>query len=185
MEQKNWSVVRRLVGYDRYTSKAALEQLNAFYRYLRLYVNFFQPVMKLQCKTRHGAKVHKIYDTAQTPYQRVLQSKVLTPQQQETLSLQYQKLNPVQLLSHINQTLEHLWALAEHPQHKEASVTPIFDATRALRYHFLLTQPGRKQRPGDRPQLGTSDDTRQFSVRSTFLERWYALIRHSQSSTDG
>ena len=133
VEQKNWSVVRRLVGYDRYTSKAALEHLNRLYVYLRLYVNFFQPVMKLQHKTRYGAKVHKVYDTAQTPYQRVLESKVLTPEQQETLSLQYQKLNPVQLLSHINKTLEQLWNLAEYPQHKEPSVTPIYDATMAFR----------------------------------------------------
>ena len=133
VEQKNWSVVRRLVGYDRYTSKPALEQLNRLYDYLRLYVNFFQPVMKLQHKTRHGARVHKVYDTAQTPYQRVLETRVLTPEQRETMSLQYQKLNPVQLLSHINQTLEQLWNLAEYPQHKQTSVTPIYDATMALR----------------------------------------------------
>ena len=133
VEQKNWSVVRRLVGYDRYTSKAALEQLNRLYDCLRLYVNFFQPVMKLQRKTRHGARVHKVYDTAQTPYQRVLESNVMTPGQRETLSLQYQKLNPVQLLSHINHTLGQLWNLAEYPQHKEASVTPTYDTTTALR----------------------------------------------------
>ena len=56
VEQKNWSVVRRLVGYDRYSSRAALEILNRVYDLLRLYVNFFQPVMKLVSKTRHGAK---------------------------------------------------------------------------------------------------------------------------------
>ena len=61
MEQKNWSVVRRLIGYDRYNSRAALEALNGVYNLLRLYVNFFQPVMKLVTKTRHGAKVHKVY----------------------------------------------------------------------------------------------------------------------------
>ena len=133
VEQKNWSVVRRLVGYDRYASKSALGHLNRLYDYLRLYINFFQLVMKLQHKTRHGAKVHKVYDNAQTPYQRVLESKVLTREQRETLSLQYQKLNPVQLLSHINQTLGQLWKLAEYPQHKQASVTPIYDATMALR----------------------------------------------------
>ena len=60
MEQKNWSVVRRLIGYDRYNSRAALEALNHVYDLVRLYVNFFQPVMKLVDKTRHGAKVHKV-----------------------------------------------------------------------------------------------------------------------------
>ncbi len=57
VEQKNWSVVRRLVGYDRYDSKAALEALNRVYNLTRLYVNFFQPDMKLVHKSRNGAKV--------------------------------------------------------------------------------------------------------------------------------
>ncbi len=57
VEQKNWSVVRRLVGYDHYSSRAALENLNRVYDLLRLYINFFHPVMKLVAKTRHGAKV--------------------------------------------------------------------------------------------------------------------------------
>jgi hypothetical protein len=78
VEQKNWSVVRRLIGYDRYNSRAALEVLNRIYELTRLYINFFQPVMKLVSKSRHGAKVYKVYDTAQTPYQRLLRSGVLT-----------------------------------------------------------------------------------------------------------
>ena len=65
VEQKNWSVVRRLVGYDRYSSKPALEQLERIYQLVRCYVNFFQPVMQLKHKSRHGAKVHKVYDSAQ------------------------------------------------------------------------------------------------------------------------
>ena len=56
VEQKNWSVVRRLVGYDRFSSRAALETLNRSYDLLRLYINFFQPVMKLVSKTRNEAK---------------------------------------------------------------------------------------------------------------------------------
>ena len=63
VEQKNWSVVRRLVGYDRYSSKAALEQLERIYQLVRCYVNFFQPVMQLKHKSRHGAKVYKVYDS--------------------------------------------------------------------------------------------------------------------------
>ncbi len=99
VEQKNWSVVRRLVGYDRYTSKMALGQLNDLYRVLRLYMNFFQPVMKLVQKRRHGAKVHKVYDTARTPYRRLLESDVLGPEQREALARLYCTLNPVTLLS--------------------------------------------------------------------------------------
>ena len=65
VEQKNWSVaVWRLVGYDRYNSRAALEALNRIYALTRLYVTFFQEVMKLMSKTRQGAKVHKVCDRA-------------------------------------------------------------------------------------------------------------------------
>ena len=87
MEQKNWSVVRRLVGYDRYNSKESLDQLNRVYQLTRSYMNFFQPVMQLQSKTRHGARVHKVYDTAKTPYRRVLESGVLTREQQEAMAM--------------------------------------------------------------------------------------------------
>jgi len=77
VEQKNGNVVRRLVGYDRYTSKASYQCLERVYNCVRLYMNFFQPTMKLLDKTRNGAKVHKVYETAQTPYQRLLKSGAL------------------------------------------------------------------------------------------------------------
>jgi len=130
VEQKNWSVVRRLIGYDRYNSRDALEALNRIYNLLRLYINFFQPVMKLVSKTRHGAKVHKVYDTAQTPYQRLLEAGILTEAKRQELAATYHCLNPVTLLKQINEDLEHLWNLAEHPAYQqrrskayEASVT--------------------------------------------------------------
>jgi hypothetical protein len=122
VEQKNWSVVRRLIGYDRYSSKAALEALNRVYNLLRHYVNFFQPVMKLVSKTRHGAKVHKVYDTAQTPYQRLLKAAILTEAKQQELAAIYHGLNPVSLLRQINGNLESLWHLAEHPAHQQRKV---------------------------------------------------------------
>jgi hypothetical protein len=115
VEQKNWSVVRRLVGYDRYNSRAAYETLNRTYDLVRLYVNFFQPVMKLVSKTRHGARVHKVYDTARTPYQRTLHFGVLTEAKQQELTATYHGLNPVRLLKQINDNLESLWKLAVLP----------------------------------------------------------------------
>ena len=74
VKQKNWAVVRRTVGYLRYDSAKELELLERLYRRLRLYTNFFQPQMKLVQKTRAGAKVSRRYDTARTPYRRVLAS---------------------------------------------------------------------------------------------------------------
>ena len=123
VEQKNWSVVRRLIGYDRYNSRAAYETLNRIYDLLRLYVNFFQPVMKLVSKTRHGAKVHKVYDTARTPYQRTLESGVLTEAKQQELAATYHGLNPVLLLKQINENLESLWKLAVLPAHEQKKAT--------------------------------------------------------------
>ena len=123
VEQKNGNVVRRVVGYDRYSSWAALERLNMVYDCLRLYVNFFQPVMKLVTKTRHGAKVHKVYDEARTPYQRLLESSVLTEAKRRELAAVYHGLNPVMLLKQINGHLEKLWTLAERPTPR-LKVTP-------------------------------------------------------------
>ena len=113
VEQNNWSVVRRTIGYDRFSSKAALVALGHVYTLLRLYANFFQPVLKLKTKARNGAKVHKVYDTAQTPYQRLLKSGVLTEQKKRELAAVYQSLNPVMLLKQNRQEVEHLWTLAE------------------------------------------------------------------------
>jgi hypothetical protein len=115
VEQKNWSMVRRLVGYDRYSSRAALETLNRVYRLLRFYTNFFQPTMKLVSKTRHGARVHKIYDTAKTPYQRLLDYGELTQAERAKLAATYRGLNPVTLLKQLNSNLEQLWKMAERP----------------------------------------------------------------------
>ena len=113
IEQKNWSVIRRVIGYDRFSSKAAFERLDDVYTLLRLYVNFFQPVLKLVSKRRHGAKVYKVYDTAQTPYKRLLRSRVLTEEKGKELEAIYTALNPVMLLRQIKATVEHLWTLAE------------------------------------------------------------------------
>ena len=139
VEQKNWSVVRRLVGYDRYNSHAALECLNLVYATLRHYVNFFQPTMKLISKTRHGAKVHKVYATARTPYQRLLESGALTPAKRAELLATYRGLNPVLLLSQLNGHLEKLWNLADRtiPKAREkvgtSSVTANFESTTIIR----------------------------------------------------
>ena len=105
------------MGYERYSSKAALEKLNHLYSLVRLYGNFFQPVMKLKHNTRHGAKVHKVYDTARTPYQRLLESGILSPEQRHALARLYHSLDPVRLHARMDQALEQLWALAEYPDH--------------------------------------------------------------------
>jgi hypothetical protein len=112
VEQKNGNVVRRVAGYDRYTSENAYKCLDRLYLVLRLYTNFFQPTMKLVSKTRHGARVYKVYDMAKTPYQRLLDSGILPELKQQELAGIYCYLNPVHLLKDIDDNLEALWKLA-------------------------------------------------------------------------
>ena len=66
VEQKNGAIVRPLIGYDRYASKAAYAQLARVYDLARLHINFFQPVQQLIRKERRGPRVHRVYDRAQT-----------------------------------------------------------------------------------------------------------------------
>jgi hypothetical protein len=113
VEQKNWSVLRRIIGYDRFASRAAFDALQAVHELLRPYVNFFQPLRKLIAKERHGARVVKRFDRAQTPYRRLLASGVLTPAQQDTLEVEYRRHNPVHLRAELQARLEALWKLAE------------------------------------------------------------------------
>ncbi len=112
VEQKNGAVVRQLVGYDRFASKAAYGELQRVYRLARLHVNFFQPVQKLVTKTRQGARAHRVYDRAQTPYQRLCAAGVLTPAKRQELEALYQSLNPLQLRRDLEAELDRLWALA-------------------------------------------------------------------------
>ena len=118
MEQKNWSIVRQTVGYDRYEGQRACEALAALYEVVRLYTNFFQPSMKLHRKERLGSTVKKTYDTARTPYQRVLESEQVKQESKDRLQAQYRTLNPVALLRHIEQQQASLWKLAARPKGK-------------------------------------------------------------------
>jgi hypothetical protein len=97
VEQKNYSVVRRAVGYSRFDTTEEQALLNELYPYLRLYTNFFQPSVKLIKKTRVGSKVTKTYDKPLTPYRRVLASSDVPQEDKQKLRSLYGKLNPAQL----------------------------------------------------------------------------------------
>ena len=97
VEQKNWTVVRKTVGYFRYDTEEELKILNQIYAVLRMYTNYFQPTMKLISKTRNGAKVTKKYDTPRTPYQRLMESPAISRKHKAALKAEYESLNPAQL----------------------------------------------------------------------------------------
>ena len=112
VEQKNYSVVRRAVGYQRCDTDAQWQLLNQLYEPLDLYTNFFQPSMKLQSKERHGARVKKKYDQARTPYQRLLDSSFISAETKQQLRARYHSLNPAQLKRQIEGLQRKLLATA-------------------------------------------------------------------------
>jgi hypothetical protein len=112
VEQKNWTAVRQLVGYERYEGQLACAALQALYQPLRLYLNFFQPVMVLVEKQRFGATVKKRYDVPKTPYQRVLEAPEIAAATKERLRQLYDTLNPAELLRQIHHRQAALWQLA-------------------------------------------------------------------------
>src|SRR5438132_1945266 len=97
VEQKNYTIVRRSVGYMRHDTEKELEILNRLYSKLRLYTNYFLPSMKLVQKTRIGSRVIKRYDEAKTPYRRLLGSPDISPEIKKKLKAEYDTLNPAQL----------------------------------------------------------------------------------------
>lgn len=126
VEQKNWSVVRRNVGYYRYDTSEELSLLNEIYIYLRLYTNFFQPVMKLISKSREGAKVRKTHSISVTPYKRVLNNPDVPEKYKQELKNQYEQLNPAELKRTISRLQDKLFTLSEQnkfkAKHKKDSV---------------------------------------------------------------
>ena len=133
MEQKNYSIVRRAVGYQRYDTEVQLRLLNELYASLRLYSNFFQPTMKLKSKERAGSKVTKRYDRAQTPYQRVLAAPKISKAAKEQLRAKYQTLNPAALKRKLMRLQEQL--LKSTATNKPVRVLP-----RQCRNHRYFTK---------------------------------------------
>jgi hypothetical protein len=108
IEQKNGSVVRRLVGYGRLEGNDAAGVLDELHLVARLYVNFFLPCFKLKSKTRVGAKVSKKYDLPVSPYERLLADNRVSDDQKEYLRATFARLDPVHLLSDIRSIQQRL-----------------------------------------------------------------------------
>jgi hypothetical protein len=111
VEQRNGSFVRRLIGYGRYNTHAACDQLQKVYTLACLQANFFRPVSKLLRRERRGSKVIKRYDDPRTPYQRLLATNQLTPAQRATLQNRYNQLNPLSLQRELAVAIDKLWKL--------------------------------------------------------------------------
>lgn len=108
VEQKNDSIVRRWIGYKRYETEEQVTLLNEIYLILRLYTNFFLPVMKLQAKVRIGSKVRKKYDKPKTPFQRILDGEDVEEEVKNKLKKQYEELNLVDLKRQLDKLIKQL-----------------------------------------------------------------------------
>ncbi len=111
VEQKNGSVVRNTVGYVRFETEEDLRLLQLVYEYLHVYVNFFQPVMKLVKKERIDGKTVKVYDLATSPYRRVLAAEDVAFSQKASLTNLYVRQNPVTLRDNIDLNVGKLWKI--------------------------------------------------------------------------
>jgi len=110
VEQKNWSIVRHTIGYDRLESDEQCALLENIYTDLRLYVNPFQPVFKLIGKERIGNKVVRKYDIVRTPYQRVMERDDVSLVSKAHLLNLYLRLNPAELRRRIDENVAKLWS---------------------------------------------------------------------------
>jgi len=125
IEQKNFTHVRRPLGYLRYDTPEELALINSLYRNeLRLYKNFFQPVMRLRHKERIEGKPRRRYARAQTPYRILKESGQLAPDKLKELDTLYRSLNPADLKRRIDLKLKELYALYEKKKKGSVRLNP-------------------------------------------------------------
>jgi len=152
VEQKNGSVVRQMVGYDRFEGDLAYHQLAELYRALRLYVNVFQPALKLVLKRREGSQVYRRYDAAQTPVQRLRAADVLDDPSRARLVALYEALDPVQVVRQLQHLQTALWrhAVVLPPATPEPTVSfslPPTSAASAVEAPCPMGHPRRRRAP--------------------------------------
>ena len=109
VEQKNWTHVRQLFGYDRIDKAGLVPAMNEIYKLWGQYQNHFSPTRKLVGKTRINSKWKKTYDKPSTPYQRLLDSPHITPDVKERLASIQAELNPFRLKNDIEKKLRKLF----------------------------------------------------------------------------
>lgn len=112
IEQKNSTHIRKVIGYHRYDTWEEIACLNNLYRNeLRLYKNFFQPIIKLIKRKRINGKIYRKYDKAKTPYRRIMESNQISDSKKKELKKIYESLNPAQLKRDIDKKLKKLYTI--------------------------------------------------------------------------
>jgi hypothetical protein len=115
IEQKNWTHVRKLIGWDRFDTPEAVDALNGLYRReLRLMMNLFQPSVKLVRKERIGSRLKRAYDSPKTPHDRLRASPHVDRETIQALVRLREATDPFRLATTIEQKLDRIAALARH-----------------------------------------------------------------------
>lgn len=159
IEQRNWTHVRKLLGWDRYDSPEALAAINDLYRgELRLMMNLFQPSVKLVGKVRRGARLTRRYDVPQTPLDRLAASPEADPATVAALQHLRQRLDPFALAEAIDQKLATIHRLANlhHSPRPDAGRPPVPSAHKAphrWHNHNLFFQRAPASRTAERRPL--------------------------------
>ena len=159
IEQKNWTHVRKLLGYVRYDTPEAVAAINAVYADLRLFQNLFLPSVKLVGKVRVGAKVRRRYDAPQTPLERVRACPTADPVKVRALVALHGQLDPFVLRARIDAGLDRVFALANHHAvsrrvavgREDSPVLPERQAPSPVSGTPPATRPGPRVRAGQNP----------------------------------
>lgn len=107
VEQKNWTHVRQLLGYDRLDTQWDVDYINDLYEnYWLVLWNFFTPVMKLKSKTRVGGRIVKVHDEPKTPFHRLLESEHLSQEEKQALLARVEHINPFRVRQELEKKLK-------------------------------------------------------------------------------
>lgn len=164
VEQKNWTHVRKPLGYGRYDTPAAVAAINDLYRHeLRWFRNLFQPSMKLAAKVRVGAKVRRRYDTPSTPLDRLIASGHGKPEKIAELKRLRDSLDPFVLAQAIEHKLARIWAMrSKVPQ-------PVWVRTRVIPSYRRKPLEGPPMEPETRPAMQTYE---RLHAKETQRQTW-------------
>ena len=179
VEQKNGAVIRRFVGYERFSGVVAGQALAHLYQNVRLYVNYFQPSFKLLGKERQGAKIRRFYDKPTTPNNRLIKNQNIQESKKNTLQAQSVQLDPVLLLHQIRDKQAALSALTSPDSH-------IAGPGRKSLEEFLAQLPNLWRYGDARPTHSIkTQKTRYWRTRQDpFKEVWADVLHWLQSEPD-
>jgi hypothetical protein len=179
VEQKNGAVIRRLVGYERFSGVVAAQALAHLYQSARLHVNHFQPSFKLLSKERQGSKIRRIYEQPATPCERLLRHQSIDDKIKAKLRSEREQLDPVRLLHRIREGQAALAALVSPDGFREGP-------GRESLAQFLAQLPRLWQAGEVRPTHRAQSPKRRYwrTRKDPFETVWYQVLRWLQESPE-